>query len=102
MISVSVPSLALSADVAMRQRTEDSLLRTQTELDLRVKERTAALADANIHLMEAQRLANLGSWRWDVLANTISWSDQLYGDLRSSAGPVQRHAARIHRFHPSR
>ena len=27
--------------------------------------------------MEAQRLANLGSWRWDVLANTISWSDQL-------------------------
>jgi len=78
MVSVSVPSLALSADVAMRQRTEDSLLRTQTELDLRVKERTAALADANIHLMEAQRLANLGSWRWDVLANTISWSDQLY------------------------
>jgi PAS domain S-box-containing protein len=77
MISVSVPSLALSADVAMRQRTEDSLLRTQTELDLRVKERTAALADANIHLMEAQRLANLGSWRWDVLGNTISWSEQL-------------------------
>src|SRR5450631_2405222 len=78
MVSVSVPSLALSADVTMRQRTEDSLLRTQTELDLRVKERTAALADANIHLMEAQRLANLGSWRWDILANTISWSDQLY------------------------
>jgi len=77
MIGVSVPSLALSADVAMRQRTEDSLLRTQTELDLRVKERTAALADSNIHLMEAQRLANLGSWRWDVLGNTISWSEQL-------------------------
>jgi PAS domain S-box-containing protein len=77
MISVSVPSLALSADVAMRQRTEDSLLRTQAELDQRVKERTAALADANIHLTEAQRLANLGSWRWDVLENTISWSEQL-------------------------
>ena len=66
MISVSVPSLALSADVAMRRRTEDKLRRTQAELDQRVRERTAALADANIHLMEAQRLANLGSWSWDV------------------------------------
>ena len=27
--------------------------------------------------MEAQRLANLGSWRWDVVGNTISWSEQL-------------------------
>ena len=77
MTSVSVPSLALSADVAMRRRTEDKLRRTQIDLDQRVRERTAALADANIHLMEAQRLANLGSWRWDVLANTVSWSEQL-------------------------
>ena len=78
MISVSVPSLALSVDVAMRSRTEDRLRHTQIDLDQRVRERTAALADANIHLMEAQRLANLGSWRWDILANTITWSEQLY------------------------
>ncbi len=77
MLSVSVPSLALSADVAMRQVAEDTLRRTQFDLDQRVKERTAALADANIHLTEAQRLANLGSWRWDVLQNKISWSGQL-------------------------
>ncbi len=78
MISVSVPSLALSADVAVGRLTENTLLRTQADLDQRVKERTAALADANIHLMEAQRLANLGSWSWDVLGNRISWSEQLY------------------------
>ena len=77
MISVSVPSLALSTDVAMRGRIEDKLRRTQIDLDQRVKERTAALADANIHLTEAQRLANLGSWRWDVVENTVSWSEQL-------------------------
>ena len=77
MISVSVPSLALSADVAMRGKTEEKLRRTQIDLDQRVKERTAALADANIHLTEAQRLANLGSWRWDVAENSISWSEQL-------------------------
>jgi PAS domain S-box-containing protein len=78
MISVSVPTLALSADVAVRQRTEENLRRTHDELDRRVKERTAALADANIHLLEAQRLANLGSWSWDVASNRITWSDQLY------------------------
>ena len=78
MLSVSVPSLVLSVDVAMRSRTEDRLRHTQVDLDQRVRERTAALADANIHLMEAQRLANLGSWRWDILANTITWSEQLY------------------------
>jgi PAS domain S-box-containing protein len=77
MISVSVPSLALSADVAVRRRTEDSLLHIQADLDRRVKQRTAELAVANIHLTEAQRLANLGSWRWDVLENTVSWSEQL-------------------------
>lgn len=79
MISVSVPSLALSADVAVRRATEDSLRRTHADLDQRVQERTVALADANIHLKEAQRLANLGSWSWDIAENRVSWSDQLRG-----------------------
>lgn len=78
MISVSVPSLALSADVAMRRATEDSLRQIKSELDSRVRERTAALADANMHLHEAQRLANLGSWVWDVAENRVTWSDTLF------------------------
>ena len=78
MTSVSVPSLALSADVAMRKRTEDNLRNTKIELDRRVRERTAALAEANIHMQEAQRLANLGSWSWDITQNRVSWSDQLH------------------------
>ena len=78
MISVSVPSLALSADVAVRRQTEDNLWRTKSDLDQRVRERTAELADANIHLMEAQRLAHLGSWSWDVLKNKMSWSEGLF------------------------
>jgi PAS domain S-box-containing protein len=78
MISVSVPSLALSADVAVRRATEDSLRQIQAELDERVRERTAALADANMHMHEAQRLANLGSWSWDIARNRIAWSEQLY------------------------
>jgi PAS domain S-box-containing protein len=78
MISLSVPSLALSVDVAMRRTSEDSLRRTQAELDRRVRERTAELNEANAHLMEAQRLGNLGSWAWDIASNRITWSDQLF------------------------
>jgi integral membrane sensor domain MASE1/putative methionine-R-sulfoxide reductase with GAF domain len=47
LISVSVPSLALSADVAMRKTIEENLHRTNTELDRRVEMRTAELAVAN-------------------------------------------------------
>jgi signal transduction histidine kinase/CheY-like chemotaxis protein len=46
-ISLSVPSLALSADVAMRKTLEENLRRTNTELDRRVEVRTAELAAAN-------------------------------------------------------
>src|SRR5581483_6352636 len=78
MVSISVPSLVLAVDVALRRRTEYDLRRTHADLDRRVRERTAALAEANIQLHEAQRLANLGSWSWDVATNRVSWSDQLY------------------------
>ena len=41
-------------------------------------EANSRLSDANIQLIEAQRLANLGSWSWDIKQNRIGWSDQLY------------------------
>jgi signal transduction histidine kinase/integral membrane sensor domain MASE1 len=47
LISVSAPSLALSADVALRKTIEENLRRTHTELDRRVEMRTAELAAAN-------------------------------------------------------
>src|SRR5262249_27168028 len=107
MVSVSVPSLALSADVEMRRRSEEDLRRIYAEMDQRVKDRTTALADANlqlgkansqladanaqladtntqladanIQLSEAQRLAKFGSWSWDVAKNRFTWSEQLHG-----------------------
>ena len=44
LISISVPSLALSADVATRRRSEKLLRRAQDELEETIKQRTAALA----------------------------------------------------------
>jgi PAS domain S-box-containing protein len=47
-------------DIAQRKQVEESL-----------KNRTS-------QLIEAQRLAHIGSWEWDVHANHIDWSDELY------------------------
>ncbi len=149
MIGVSLPSLALSADVAVRRKTEEHLRRTYAALDQRVQERTdalgranralaqandafidanAALAQANralaetnralanqveqraraeaelreqsLHLREAQRLANLGSWDWDVVRNEVTWSDQLFDiydlDPGEFSGTVDDFVGRLH------
>jgi PAS domain S-box-containing protein len=37
-----------------------------------------ALYESESDLTEAQRLANMGSWQWDVLTDTVTWSEQLY------------------------
>ena len=37
-----------------------------------------ALAAASDRLAEAQRVSGVGSWEWDILADTVWWSDELY------------------------
>lgn len=98
-ISTALPSLALSAEVSVRRRTEESLRDAHDELEAKVQRRTTELLRSNaelrkaveqrhalevantqqhIQLVEAQRLANLGSWSWDLRTGEISWSPQLY------------------------
>jgi two-component system, cell cycle sensor histidine kinase and response regulator CckA len=52
--------LAISEDVTFKRRTEAALRRSQASL------------------AEAQRIAHLGSWEWDVEHNRVHWSDELY------------------------
>lgn len=47
-------------DITKRKQTEDAL-------------RTSELA-----LKEAQRLAEFGSWRWDLHEDVHTWSDQIF------------------------
>ncbi len=37
-----------------------------------------SLRESEADLTEAQRLANVGSWQWDLQADTVTWSEQLY------------------------
>jgi signal transduction histidine kinase/integral membrane sensor domain MASE1 len=65
------------ADITARKQTEEALHRRDTEL------------------AEAQRLAKLGSWRWDVATDTVTWSEELYRisgrDPNSPAPSYQDH-----------
>jgi PAS domain S-box-containing protein len=52
--------LGMVVDITERKNAEESLERTQTELN------------------EAQRLAGVGSWQWDRQTGTVLWSEELY------------------------
>ncbi len=42
------------------------------------KEAEQKVKRSEAQLSEAQRLAHLGSWEWDMRANTVTWSAELY------------------------
>ncbi|MBT4822395.1 MAG: PAS domain S-box protein, partial [Lentisphaerae bacterium] len=57
-------------------------LRAQEErrkegLERLVADRTAALRESRYELTEAQRIAHVGNWRWDVRRNDITASDEM-------------------------
>jgi PAS domain S-box-containing protein len=52
--------------------------RLQQELEHRVGERTEELRASEARLIEAQAVAHVGSWEWDVAGNRVTWSPELY------------------------
>jgi PAS domain S-box-containing protein len=93
-ISTAVPSLALSADVAVRRRAEESLrsahaaLRGQVETGLTALEESrrslaqarsmeAALRENEERLRLAIGIAGLGTWEYDIAGDVASWSEPI-------------------------
>jgi PAS domain S-box-containing protein len=42
------------------------------------KQAALLLNDQKEQLTQAQRVAHIGSWNWDIATNLVSWSDELY------------------------
>lgn len=43
-----------------------------------IKTRTTALEKSEGRLIEAQKIAHIGNWEWDIAENKIYWSDEIY------------------------
>jgi signal transduction histidine kinase/ActR/RegA family two-component response regulator len=60
MITTAVPSLALSADVALRKRTAEDLRQVHVKMDQTIQERSAALDETRQDLFQIQKIEALG------------------------------------------
>jgi PAS domain S-box-containing protein len=71
----------------------------QRELGER-KQAEAALRESDHQMAEAQRLAHVGSWSWDIESDGLTWSDELYAifgeDPKNFTPTYQAYLARVH------
>ncbi len=75
--------IAIVRDVSDRREVEAELRRTKNRLE------------------ESQRLARLGSWEWDIVANEVTWSDELFRIYGLEPGEMQPTYERfLERIHP--
>ncbi len=72
---------------------------TCTDID-DLKQIQHALRDTEARLAESQRIARLGSWRWDAATGEVWWSDamfELFGvDRRAGQPTLEQFLARLH------
>ncbi|HXH70194.1 MAG TPA: response regulator [Pyrinomonadaceae bacterium] len=65
--------------------------RKQTEIELQARE---------TQLNEAQRIAHIGSWEWDIVSGKVKWSDELYRifglELQEYDGTYERYLECVH------
>ncbi|AAM06162.1 PAS domain S-box protein [Methanosarcina acetivorans] len=78
-------SLCMFTDVTKRKEVETKLKETLDNLENLVKVRTEeleiafnSLKESERGLAEAQQMAHIGNWNWDIVNNKLLWSDELY------------------------
>jgi PAS domain S-box-containing protein len=75
---VTVAMLAAAAEVGGRSDSDAALVRLNQDLEARVASRTELLERTQARLIEAQQVAHIGSWEWDITNDSLWWSEELY------------------------
>jgi PAS domain S-box-containing protein len=77
----------------------DVTARVRFEADLRISR--AALQRQAVELRRTQRLARLGTWRWDAQGQGVTWSEEAHAILGTDpAGPAPTREATLAMIHP--
>ena len=76
---------AAARDITERKKAEEAVKRAYENLENLIKERTAelekayeSLKESEEGLAEAQRMAHIGNWEWDLVTGGGHWSNELY------------------------
>ncbi len=74
----------ITQDITERKKSEEALKRAHDSLEAKVKERTSELEKAYESLMEeerrlseAQKIAHVGNWDWDLNTGEVYWSHEM-------------------------
>ncbi|AKB77481.1 sensory transduction histidine kinase [Methanosarcina horonobensis HB-1 = JCM 15518] len=78
-------SLSVLTDITERKEAEEALKKARDSLEEKIKERTIQLEKAYESLKEseqsfaeAQKMAHVGNWDWDVANDKAYWSEEMY------------------------
>ena len=57
------------------------------------KRKEIELGEREAELAAAQRLAQVGSWQWNIPADEATWSDETFRIFGRAPGPLERHSS---------
>ena len=92
--------LSVAAEVWRRRTVERDLRVLNDDLERTVTARTDELLKVNERLVEAQEVAHVGSWEWDILADRVWWSDEMYRIYGIPRGASIGYETILKRLHP--
>ena len=80
-----IGSMSMLTDITERKEAEAKLKETLDNLEERIKEHTAelekaykSLKESEESLAEAQRMAHIGNWDWNLVTDEVYWSNEMY------------------------
>ncbi|WP_099239631.1 PAS domain-containing protein [Synechococcus sp. BDU 130192] len=93
--------LVVLTDVTARNHLAQQVNRYQTHLEDLIEQRTQALAASQARLAQAQAIAHIGVWEWDIRTDQIYWSPETFQIFGFAPGEIQPNAETFfERLHP--